>query len=173
MALWGNKDGVYSDGTISVDLGELKITGTGTTFTTAHAAEGNIITVGTGATYGEAVITGRTSATVLTIRDTNNFVSGVTTVTAGAVYNITQKPQSTLTDTNYDANQVFGIDNTEVSVARGKTGNLRKYAPAHSGWVGIQTYTDSAGQFRVKSEVLVASGTITGDAADDSKFADS
>ena len=173
MALCGNNDGVYSDGTISIDLGELKITGAGTTFTTAHAAEGNIITVGVGATYGEAVIAGRTSGTVLTIRDTNNFVSGVTTVPTGTVYNITQKPQSTLTDTNYGANEIFGVDTTEVSVARGKTGDLRKYAPAHSGWVGIQTYTDSGGQFRVKTEVLVATGTITGDAADDSKLADS
>ena len=177
MALWGNNDGVYSDGTISIDLGELKITGAGTTFTTAHAAEGNIITVGVGATYGEAVIAGRTSGTVLTIRDTNNFVSGVTTVPTGTVYNITQKPQSTLTDTNYGANEIFGVDKTEQTVARDADSI---YRPAHAGWVGITSYTDQHGNLRVKTEVLVAmsadstgSGGITNDASDDTILPDS
>jgi hypothetical protein len=37
------------------------------------------------------------------------------------------------------------------------------FGPAHSGWVGVQTYTDNHGNFRVKTEVLVAmSGIQTG-----------
>ncbi len=39
--------------------------------------------------------------------------------------------------------------------------------------VGIQTYTDMHGNLRVKTETLVASSSIEGDAADDVKFEDS
>ena len=68
---------------------------------------------------------------------------------------------------------VFGVDATEVGVAAttavgGKEG---AYAVAHSGWVGVTTYIDCHGNLRVKSEVLVAGG-ITGDAADDARFAE-
>ena len=48
-----------------------------------------------------------------------------------------------------------------------------QYHPAHAGWVGIQTYTDMHGNLRVKTETLVASSSIEGDAADDLKFEDS
>lgn len=45
---------------------------------------------------------------------------------------------------------------------------------AHAGWVKrADAYTDSNGNRREKSEVLVAMSTITGDAADDSQFPDS
>ena len=45
---------------------------------------------------------------------------------------------------------------------------------AHGGWVGVTTYTDVHGNTRVKSEVLVAMGSITGDQdTDDTVFADS
>ena len=47
------------------------------------------------------------------------------------------------------------------------TAEQKKYNPAHAGWVGIQTYTDGHGNLRVKTEVLVAGSSITGDAADD------
>ena len=59
MSLWGNKDSVYSTGTIAVNL-ETKtvVGGVGVvTFTTAGIATGNVITVGAGATYGYAVVT--------------------------------------------------------------------------------------------------------------------
>ena len=49
----------------------------------------------------------------------------------------------------------------------------RKFAPPHAGWVGIQTYNDMHGNFRVKTETLVASSSITGDADDDTKLPDS
>ena len=59
MALWGNKDSVYSAGTVDVNLGTNTVTGTSgvVTFTSA-VSEGDVITVGAGATYGYAVITG-------------------------------------------------------------------------------------------------------------------
>ncbi len=187
MSLWGKKDSVYSTGTINVNLGTKTITGTTgvVTFTAAGVSAGDVITIGAGATYGYAVITGVTS-TALTIESTANLVSGLTTVTA-ATYNISQEPIYTLKDSIYRAPEskstgfstspvftgVFGVDNTEVSVARTATGNARKYAPTHSGWVGVTTYVDMHGKLRVKTETFVAGSSITTDAADDTRYPDS
>ena len=41
------------------------------------------------------------------------------------------------------------------------------------GWVGIQTYIDTHGTLRVKTETLVAMSSIDSDASDDTKFPDS
>ena len=188
MSLWGNKDSVYSTGTIAVNLQTNTVTGTAgvVTFTTAGIATGNIITVGTGATYGYAVVTGFTSTTI-SIANTANFIVGLATVAAGAAYNISQEPLYTLGDSTYRAPEskstgfstspvftaVFGVDTTEVSIANTATGAARKYAPAHAGWVGVTTYIDQHGEFRVKTETLVAGSTIDADAADDAKYPDS
>ena len=184
MSLWGNKDSVYSDGTIAVNLGTNTVTGTVgvVTFTTAGIKTGDVITVGTGATYGYAVITGFTSTTI-SIANTANFVSGLTTVAAGAAYNISEEPVYTLGDSIYRAPEskttgfstspvftgVFGVDQVEVGVAA-----TTAFAVGHSGWVGIMTYIDNGGNLRVKHEVLVAGGILTtSDAGDDARFPDS
>ena len=184
MSLWGNNDSVYSDGTIAVNLGTNTVTGTVgvVTFSTAGIKTGDVITVGTGATYGYAIITGFTSTT-LSIANTANFVSGLTTVAAGAAYNISEEPIYTLGDSTYRAPEsktvgystspvftgVFGVDSIEVGVAA-----TTAYAVPHSGWVGIMTYVDTHGNLRVKSEVLVAGGILTTtDANDDALFPDS
>ena len=62
---------------------------------------------------------------------------------------------------------IYGVDNTEQGVVNGKTGDARKYAAPHAGWVGINTYMDMHGNLRVKTEVLVANSTISGDSTDD------
>lgn len=184
MSLWGNKDLVYSDGTVQVNLGTstAQVTGTGTTFTTAGISTGNVITVGAGATYGYAVITGFTDTT-LSIASTAGIVTGITTVPS-TTYFISQEPIYTLGDSIYRAPEskttgfstspvftgVFGIDANEVGVAV-----TTSYAVGHSGWVGIMTYIDTHGNLRVKHEVLVAGGIdITGgtDADDDAFFPD-
>ena len=69
--------------------------------------------------------------------------------------------------------RIYGVDTTEQSVANAASGEARKYAPAHAGWVGITTYTDQDGVLRVKTETLVASSSITGDASDDTKLPNS
>merc|ERR1712139_520720 len=115
---------------------------------------GSVITVGTAGTCGEAVIISRASIT-------------------GIAYTVTQKPISSLGDVGYGSSEIYGVDTTEQTVANAASGEARKYAPPHAGWVGIQTYNDMHGNFRVKSETLVASSSITGDAADDAKFPDS
>ena len=174
MALWGTKDSVYADGTVAVNFSTLKVVGTGTTFNTAGLIKaGDIITCGAGQTQGEAIITAVDSGTVLSILNTDNFAAGLTTVIAGAAYNITEKPISTLKDTNYEGSEIFGVDTTEQSVANAASGNARKYAPAHAGWVGITSYTDQDGVLRIKTETLVASSSITADADDDVQLPDS
>jgi hypothetical protein len=181
MALWGNKDLVYSAGTVSVNLDTKTVVGEVgvTTFTTSGIDAGDVITVGAGATYGYAVITGITSTT-LSIASTANFVSGLTTVPAGTTYFVSQEPIYTLGDSTYRAPEsktvgystspvftgVFGVDSVEVGVAA-----TTPYAVAHSGWVGITTYVDTHGNLRVKHEVLVAGGILsTSDAPDDAVF---
>jgi len=191
MALWGNKDSVYSDGTISVNLGTPIIEGvTGVVTFTSSVSAGDVITVGTGATYGYAVITGVTSTT-LSIASTAGFVSGLTTVPAGTTYNISEEPIYTLGDSIYRAPEsktvgystspvftgVFGVDAQEVGTASTISvgGKAAAYAVAHSGWVGITTYIDTHGNLRVKSEVLVAGGiefAAGADAEDDVRFPD-
>ena len=183
MALWGNNDAVYSDGTITVNFGTKKVerVGTSATFTTAGITTGNVITVGTGATYGYAVITAVDSVGALSIASTEGFVAGLTTVPS-TTYAISEEPLYVLGDSHYAAPEaksdyfsgVFGVDATEVGIARTASvgGKAGAYGVAHSGWVGVTTYIDGHGNFRVKSEVFVAGG-ITGDAADDTRFADS
>jgi len=184
MALWGNKDLVYSDGTVAVNLTSKEITGTVgvVTFTTAGISTGDVVTVGTGATYGYAIVSGFTSTTI-SIADTANFVSGLTTVPSGTDYFVSQEPIYTLGDSKYDAPEtkttgfstnpvftgIFGVDRIETGIAA-----TTAYAVAHQGWVGVTTYIDCHGNLRVKSETLVAIGIdTTSDASDDSLYPDS
>ena len=68
---------------------------------------------------------------------------------------------------------VYGVDITEQGVANAASGNARKYAAPHAGWVAVNTYTDMHGNLRVKTEVLVANSTISGDSTDDTILPDS
>ena len=68
---------------------------------------------------------------------------------------------------------IYGVDNAEQSVVNGKTGDARKYAPPHAGWVGISTHMDMHGNLRVKTETLVALNITSADQSDDTVFADS
>ena len=66
--------------------------------------------------------------------------------------------------------QIYGIStNTSLTY----DGVSTKYRTHGGGWVGVTTYNDCDGNFRVKSETLVANSTISGDAGDDAQFADS
>jgi hypothetical protein len=184
MSLWGNKDSFSTGltGTITINLATEVVTGSGTTFVTAGISAGDILVVGAGATYGQAVITGVTSATQLSIGSTQ-FLIPLNGSIAGVAYTVNQKPKYTLEDGQYFApdvksgrfSAVFGVGTTEATVAAGRTvgGKNAAYAVAHAGWVGVTTYVDNHGNFRVKSEVLVAGSSITGDADDDSRFPDS
>ena len=179
MALWGTADSLFSPGTVTVDYATETITGTGTSFRAAGISTGTVITIGVGGTFGQTVISGVTSERVISIA-TTQYLSGA--AISGVGYTLSQRPIYTLEDTNYDikqttstglTNSIFGVDQYEqAAVNAGGT----KYHSAHAGWVGIHTYIDCHGNYRVKSETLVAfsgiaTGTATytsiGDASDD------
>ena len=189
MALWGNKDLVYNDGTIAVNLDTLQVTGTTgvVTFTSSSSgiSTGNVITVGAGATFGYAVITGGITSTTMNIDSTSGFVVGLTTVDAGASYAVSAEPgyaigqyvapeakaaadaTKTAPDgyTKLNTSSVYGVDTDEaqaINSASGKTAEQKQYSPAHAGWVGVTTYMDTHGNLRVKTEVLVAMGKDSG-----------
>ena len=169
MALWGTKDTVYSTGNVNVNVttGVVTKQSGSIAWTAGNGVKvGQVITVdGT----SEGVIKSIDSATQLTI--TTEYLPSSNISNKG--YEIREKPVSTLGDTNYGAGEIFGVDVTEQQVVNAKTGDLRKYAPPHAGWVGITTYVDGNGNFRVKTEVLVAGSSISGDSTDDAKLADS
>jgi len=176
MSLWGNQDLVTSTGNLSIDFASKTVTGNGTRFDIHGVTQGDVIKVGSGATYGYAVVAGITSDTILQIHSTDHMVNGVTTVPGGTTFEISQEPLYTIADSAYDAPEVqgdvnrsvFGVDEVEVGLAA-----TTAYAVTHSGWVGIKTYTDTHGRLRVKNEVLVAgdiSTKVGTDAADDSYF---
>ena len=169
MALWGTKDTVYSTGNVNVNVttGVVTKQSGSIAWTAGNGVKvGQVITVdGT----SEGVIKSIDSATQLTI--TTEYLPSSNISDKG--YEIREKPVSTLGDTNYGAGEIFGVDVTEQQVVNAKTGDLRKYAPPHAGWVGITTYVDGNGNFRVKTEVLVAGSSISGDSTDDAKLADS
>ena len=166
MALWGTKDTVYSTGTVDVDVsaGTLEKNTGSINFTSGGVAVGDVVTVGVNTC--DAIITGITSATKLTITTEKLGDDDFSKV----VYEIRQKPKSTLHDTNYGIGEIFGVDAAEQAAARDDNS---QYRPAHAGWVGITSYTDQHGNQRVKTEVLVANSTISGDSTDDTILPDS
>jgi hypothetical protein len=186
MALWGKADGIFSPGTVTVDYANKTITGAGTSFLAVGLTTGAVITIGAGGTFGNAVISGITSETKISIA-TTQYLSGA--AIAGIAYSISQKPVYTLEDSNFatitgtgnsaSTNRVYGVDEFEQTAATESGSN---YAAAHSGWVGVHTYIDTHGNLRVKTETLVAMSGIstsalatysaTGDADDDAVYAD-
>tara|TARA_Y100001973_G_C5161586_1_gene313793 strand:+ start:263 stop:781 length:519 start_codon:yes stop_codon:yes gene_type:complete len=172
MALWGTKDTVYSTGNVNVNV------------TTGVVTRQSGAIAWTGVSVGDVItVDGTAEGVILSIDDSGPGAGAQITITtenlpssniSDKTYEIRQKPKSTIHDTNYGATEIFGVDPTEQGVANAASGDLRKYAPAHAGWVGIQTYVDQHGNFRCKTETLVAASSISGtDSSDDAKFADS
>ena len=171
MALWGTKDKVYSTGNINVNV----TTGVVTKQSGSIAwTSGNGLKVGQVLTVegSEGVIESIDSATQLTIGTEYLPAANISNKT----YEIREKPISSLFDSNWGAGEIYGVDTTEITVANAASGNARKYAPPHAGWVGITTYNDNAGNLRVKHEVLVAGSSVLGgsdDSGDDTLLPDS
>ena len=169
MALWGNKDNlnIGAAGTVYVsDWDTYTVTGSGTTFT--NFAAGDVIRFGDfkGTYYGDAVIKSITSNTVLTIASTEGLDPNLGVFAAGygaTTFVVTQAPIYTTSDSKYkepntdSTNLVYSVSANNIDA----TGSLSPGPGA--GWVGVQTYVDTHGNLRVKSEVLVAmSGISTG-----------
>ena len=163
MSLWGNKDTVYSTGNVTTITTGGVITGSGTTFSASGLVEaGQMITLGT---YGGGVIKSVDSDTQLTLHSAAGLTAGTGLTQA---FNISEAPKSSALDSHTNVNEVYGSNPAEVAAASGTI-----YEHTHAGWVGITTYTDTHGNTRTKTEVLVAMSSISGDAADDSILADS
>ena len=184
MSLWGNKDLVCNGGSIAINLTTGAVTGSGTTFNTSGfvVSEGDVLVVGAGATFGHAVIDSVTSDTAITVKGTGDLiVNPDSNDVTSAAYVVTQMPISSINDVHYAApdvksnrtSSVLGVDTTEQGVANAASGDARKYAPPHAGWVGVTTYMDMHGELRVKTEVLVAKSDITTDRDDEAQYPDS
>lgn len=164
MALWGNSDNISSNGKVWLNYTTGIVTATGTNFGGVGAAStGDVIRFGiVGGTYfGDAVIIGIASTTQLTIGSTAGL-SGA--AIANTDFSVSQLPKYVILDsefsqthTNYEP-YVAGVSTAGINAAQNTV-----YSPAHAGWVGIKTYVDADGKYRVKTEVLVAmSGIQTG-----------
>lgn len=121
MSLWGNKDTKTGSGTITIAANGL-VTGSGTAFDT-EADIGNYIKVTAGATanlnYAIVSITNSTSLQV--VSGINQGNGSVTATSAGNAYSFSEKPSYVaLADaTGVNANQVYGVDTTEMGVSNG------------------------------------------------------
>ena len=178
MPLWGTKDTVYSTGKVNVSAAGVVTKQSGSIAWTAGngVKVGQVVTIATdGAGPGQGVILSIDSATQLTLCNLENISASSTF--SNVDYEIRETPVYEVKGGSFGINEIFGVDVAEAQASRSASDpGIRKYKPAHSGWVGITTYVDSDGNFRVKSEVLVAGGGdgfIEGDATDDTKFADS
>ena len=166
MALWGTKDTVYSTGKVDCNVTTGAVTRQAGAIAWTGVTVGDVITLADdGAGVGEGVIlsiddTGPGAGAKITISTANLPDTNFTAVN----YEIRQKPSYTIHDSNYASGEIYGVDTTEQGVANAASGNARKYAPPHAGWVGITTYNDLNGNLRVKTETLVAGSTISGDA---------
>ena len=157
MALWGKYDAkTANSGTIAIAANG-RVTGTSTSFTT-EAAVGDYIV----ADNDKFLITSITNNTICDV--TAELGVTLSAVTAGASYTLQEMPKYVSTsEVGGDANNVFGVDTTEVGVTQ---------AAGHAGWVR-RTAGSGGRSGRVQYEVLVASSSITGDSGDDTEFADS
>ena len=164
MTLWGNKDTVYSTGNVNVNVTTGVVTRQSGAINWSTVSAGQVITVdGTAEGVIKSIDTATGNSAQLTITTEHLPSSNI----SNKGYVISEKPKSTLFDSKYSAGDIFGVDETEVGVAR-----TTAYSVTHGGWVGITSYTDQHGNLRIKTETLVAMSSISGDAADDAKFAE-
>ena len=163
MALWGNNDNVDSVGTVGLNYSNGVVTGAGTSFGNAGSAQvGDVIRFTKSGTYfGDAVIKEISSTTSLTIGSTAGL-SGA--AISGSDFTVSQLPKYTVLDSKY-SEAAYGTPNSRVyAVGAAETSTGTQFETG-VGWVGITTYNDAHGNFRVKKEILVAMfGITTGNA---------
>ena len=190
MSLWGNNDNVTSAGKItSIDYAAKTVTGSGTQFGASGSAQvGDVLRigvrgpVGTATYFGDAVITEIASATSCSIASTASLVNPNTNANfnlaaAGITtsFTVSQMPIWCTQDLQGDRyrNQasafesdslVFGISNATAQnsdTTAAQAPSVQGQFKTDAGWVGVTTYIDSHGNYRVKQEVLVAMSGIT------------
>ena len=171
MPLWGTKDTVYSTGKVNVSAAGVVTKQSGSIAWTAGngVKVGQVVTIATdGAGPGQGVIQSIDSATQLTLCNLDNISASSTF--SDVDYEIRETPVYEVGTGRFAINEVYGVDEAEIEETRDDNS---QYHPAHAGWVGITTYNNADGTLRVKTEVLVASNSITDDSADDTVLPDS
>jgi len=164
MALWGNNDNVTSTGTVSLTYSTGSVVGSGTSFS-SDLSVGQVIRFGdrSGTYFGDAVITGITSETVLTIGSTAGLSGAAIAATS---FTVSELPKYTVLDSKYSEASYGTNDSFVYGISTsGSQAALTSAYEVGVGWVGVTTYTDNHGNARVKKEILVAmSGIQTGNA---------
>ena len=159
MALWGSRDTFTLTGTAFANstVNTTILTGTSTVFTTELEVGETFVLAGT-----RRKIVGITSNTVLTFEPAWTAANVAGTITAQDTPKFLAANSATV-QSSQQANTtlLFGVDTNEATAYN-----------EMPGWVFTNTYTDMHGNARRKSEVLVAMGSITGD-AEDAIFGDS
>ena len=167
MPLWGIKDTVYSVGKVNCTTAGVvtKHSGAGLNFTTSCKV-GMVVTLADdGAGQGQGVIKSIDSATQMTL--TNLDLPGAF---SAVDYEVRESPVAEVKGGRFAIGEVYGVS---VAEQQETVDDNSQYHPAHSGWVGITTYLNHDGTLRVKTEVLVANSTISGDSTDDTILPDS
>ena len=168
MALWGSSDNIVSAGIVTLALNGSDWEVSGEEFeaqfgqtAVGGAKTGDVIRFGYrgegGVYFGDAVIVSIASSTRLTIGSTSGIenAAGI----AGTDYYVSELPVSSVIDVKYSEREGDSPGtNDSIVVGVGTTNVDTAYKPAHTGWVGVTTYTDMHGNLRVKTEVLVAAG---------------
>ena len=188
MSLWGNNDNVTSAGLITqFDYDNKIVHGQNTQFGESGSAQiGDVLRIGVrgpgvAATYyGDVVITSIASTIQASVASTasligptvgNLHVAGF----AGTEFTVSQMPIWCTQDLQGDRyrNQasafesdslVFGISNATAQnsdTTAAQSPSAQKQFKTGSGWVGVTTYIDTHGNYRVKTETLVAMSGIT------------
>lgn len=113
MSAWGNQDFKASPGTVT--LSGTTLTGTNTFFANNFVV-GDVISFGSDGGKGSAVIKSITNATSLILVSTTEVPGAV----SGATYAVSSKPKYVVdTDTNTNANNVYGVSSAEMLAAGG------------------------------------------------------
>ncbi len=166
MALWGKKDQIVFNTSISVTNGDATVTTTGD-FT---AANDNLVKAGdllriSGVDYRVAYVTSATSLELTSV-----YAGTTATVSAASVIR-RPIPKYWLQGQDSITQDIYFVDNTEASLTANKNRGLNS-----PGWWQYYEYTDAAGNTRYKTELLVAfseTAANASDYADDTDVADS
>jgi len=160
MALWGSRDTFTLTGTAFANstVNTTILTGTSTVFTTELDVGDTFVLAGT-----RRKIVGITSNTVLTFEPAWTAANVAGTVTGQETPKFLAANSATVQSSQFaNTTLLYGVDANEAGPG----------AQGEAGWTLTNIYTDMHGNARRKSEVLVAMGSITGD-AEDAIFGDS
>ena len=166
MALWGNNDNITATGIVTVNYSTRVVTGSNSGFgESGKIQEGDVIRFGSlekpGTYFGDAVVVSIANTSQLTIASTAGL-SGA--AIAGTSYLASQLPKFAVDGHYSERNTAYSAINYGVAAA-GSADAAGTVYETGVGWVGVTTYTDNAGNLRVKKEILCAmSGISTGNA---------